>query len=263
MKVKFDINQGNNISLEQGNTPKEIVAAFRQAMFEQREAMDNTLAYRKEKELFNCVRNGKMQELTEMLREISVSEHFMGCMSKDPIRQALFTFISVLTLMTRSAIEGGLPEIEAYNLSDVYSQKADVCKSIEELTKLLSTAFYDFTRRVQQGKKARNYSYSITRCIEYILNHLHYPITLAQLSAHCRLTPQYLSSLFKKETGMTITEYIMNEKLETAKQMLAYSELSLQEISNYLAFSTHSNFTAHFKKTYGMTPRQYRNSCGV
>jgi AraC-like DNA-binding protein len=50
----------------------------------------------------------------------------------------------------------------------------------------------------------------------------------------------------------------MNEKLEAARQMLSYSEAGLMEISAYLAFSTHSSFTMHFKKKFGMTPREYR-----
>jgi AraC-like DNA-binding protein len=59
---------------------------------------------------------------------------------------------------------------------------------------------------------------------------------------------------------MTITEYIMDEKLETAKQMLTYSEHTLLEIASFLAFCSHSNFTAHFRKRYGNTPKEYRNS---
>lgn len=239
-------------------TPKDIVKAFRQAMFDQREMPDSTIMYRMEEKLFNCVRQGEPEELENHLVEFTANDRRMGCMSKDPLRQAQYTFISGIALATRSAIEGGMPEIEAYNLSDVYSQKADVCKTVEETLTLFAFAIYDFAKRVQQTKTRKAYSYPVSLCIAYILDHMHYQITLIDLAKQCKLTPQYLSALFHKETGRTLTDYIMNEKLEAAKQMITYTESTLQEISSLLAFSSHSSFTAHFKKCYGRTPREYR-----
>jgi AraC-like DNA-binding protein len=134
----------------------------------------------------------------------------------------------------------------------------DVCNNIDEVNRLFVIAIFDFTKRVKKQRKQKAYSYPVEQCIAYILDHLHYQITLTQLSKHCGRTTQYLSTLFHKETGITIREFIMNEKLEAAKQMLSYSEAGLMEISAYLAFSTHSNFTMHFKRKFGMTPRAYR-----
>lgn len=258
MKVKLDTKMMKEIQYKE--TPRDIVLAYRQAMFDQREMPDSTILYRTEEKLFNCIRQGEPDRMEESLNEITEGDRMMGCMSKDPLRQAQYTFISGLTLATRAAIEGGLPEIEAYNLSDVYAQKADVSKRIEEILQLFAVAYYDFAKRVQQVRKRKAYSYPINLCISYILDHLHYQITLTELAKLCSLTPQYLSSLFHKETGLTITEYIMQEKLETAKQMLTYSEHTLQEIASFLGFCSHSSFTAHFRKSYDKTPREYRNS---
>jgi YesN/AraC family two-component response regulator len=258
MKVKMNVNLKNHIEL--GETPKDIVQAYRKAMFEQREVLDNTILYRMETELFNCIRSGKPDELTVLLEQIMSNEKMVGMLSKDPLRQVQYIFIAGITLATRSAIEGGMPEIEAFNLSDVYALKADQYKKIEDILDLYVVALHDFAKRVQQVKKRKAYSYPISLCIDYISNHLHYQITLDALAKQCNLTRQYLSSLFRKETGTTLTEYILKEKLETAKQMLTYSELSLQEISSCMAFCSHSNFTAHFHKWNGITPREYRDS---
>lgn len=258
MKVKLDTKVIKDIQYRE--IPKDIIMAYRQAMFEQREMPDTTILYRTEEKLFNCIRQGEPDKMEESLKEISEGSRMMGCMSKDPLRQAQYAFISGLTLATRCAIEGGMPEIEAYNLSDVYAQKADVSKKIEEIMQLFAVAYYDFAKRVQLARKRKAYSYPITYCISYIMDHLHYQITLTELAKVCKLTPQYLSTLFHRETGMTVTEYIMKEKLETAKQMLTYSEHTLQEIASFLGFCSHSSFTAHFRKGYGITPREYRNS---
>ena len=261
MKVKLDTRQIENILYKE--TPKDIISAFRQAMFDQRENLDNTIMYRMEEKLLNCIRQGEPEKLEENLKELGGDDRMMGCMSKDPLRQAQYAFISGLTLATRSAIEGGMPEIEAYNLSDVYAQKADTSKKIEEVLQLFAVAYYDFAKRVQAVRKRKAYSHPIALCISNILDHLHYQITLTELAKVCHLTPQYLSALFRKETNMTITEYIRKERLETAKQMLTYSDHTLQEIASFLGFCSHSSFTAHFRKSYGITPREYRNSSGT
>ncbi len=258
MKVKFEVKSLNEIPI--GDPPKDVMKAYGQAIFEQRETLEGSMVYRLERELFDCVRSGNTEVLNTILVDISLHDHYVGYLSKDPLRQVQYIFVSGIALATRSAIEGGLPEIEAYNLSDVYIQKMDVCKNIDEVNSLFVVAVFDFTKRVRKQRKQKAFSYPVEQCITYILDHLHYQITLTELSKQCGLTTQYLSTLFHKETGVTIRDYIMNERLEAAKQMLTFSDAGLLEISSYLAFSTHSNFAMHFKKKYGVTPREYRTS---
>jgi AraC-like DNA-binding protein len=258
MKMKFNTSTIKDTFYKE--TPKDIVKAYRQAMFDQRETLDTTIMYRMEEKLLSCIKKGEPEKLEECLMEISERDLLMGCMSKDPLRQARYAFIAGLTLATRSAIEGGVPEIEAYNLSDVYAQKADTSKKIEEVLHLFAVAYYDFAKRVARSKKKKAFSYPVSLCIAYILDHLHYQITLTDLAKLCNLTPQYLSGLFHRETGKTLTEYVLYEKLETSKQLLTYSEHTLQEIASHLGFSSHSNFSAHFRRAYGITPREYRSS---
>ncbi len=261
MKVKFDVKNLKDIPI--GEPPQDVMKAYGKAMFEQRETLEGNMVYRLEKELFDSVRSGNTEALNHILVNISIKEQYVGYLSKDPLRQVQYIFVSGIALATRSAIEGGMPEIEAYNLSDVYIQKVDVCNNIDEVNRLFVVAIFDFTKRVRKLRKRRAYSYPVEQCVAYILDHLHYQITLTEVAKHCRLTPQYLSTLFHKETGVTIRDYIMNERLEAAKQMLTFSEVGLQEISGYLAFSTHSNFTMHFKKKFGITPREYRANAKV
>ena len=70
--------------------------------------------------------------------------------------------------------------------------------------------------------------------------------------------PDYLSALFKKTENKTITAYILEEKLNLCKNLLKYSNYSIQEISAYFAFPSQSYFTRQFKKSTGMTPLRYR-----
>ena len=66
-----------------------------------------------------------------------------------------------------------------------------------------------------------------------------------------------IGALFKKETGMTFSEYVMRKKTETARNMIDYSGYSLSQIANILAFGSQSYFVKVFKKYEGITPGKY------
>ena len=68
----------------------------------------------------------------------------------------------------------------------------------------------------------------------------------------------HLAAKFKKETGMTLTDFILKEKIEEAKRLLRYSDRSLALIAEYLGFSSQSHFSKTFKKYVNTTPKEYR-----
>ena len=72
------------------------------------------------------------------------------------------------------------------------------------------------------------------------------------------LTPAYLSALFKKQVGVTISAYIRTLRIDAAKNMLRYSDYTPIEIGNYLCFSSHSYFIRIFRQETGMTPKVYQ-----
>ena len=102
------------------------------------------------------------------------------------------------------------------------------------------------------------YSPAISRVIDYIYHGKNKTLTLNQLASLVNLTPKYLSALFHKETGQTLTVFIHKVLIEKAKNLLAHSDYSLGEISTYLNFSSQSYFISIFKRYTGITPGQYR-----
>ncbi len=115
--------------------------------------------------------------------------------------------ITGIALICRAAIEGGLNEETAFTLSDFYIQKLEDQNNLIDILSLMEEAIYDYTSRVAQAS-TRKFSAPITTCVHFIENQLYGDITLDQLSAICHLSPNYLSSLFKKEVGISFTEYI-------------------------------------------------------
>ena len=84
-------------------------------------------------------------------------------------------------------------------------------------------------------------------------------ITLADLAKREKLNPSYLSKLFSKELGLGVKDYIIKAKIETAKNILRFSEFSILDISISLGYSSQSAFTAAFRQATGLTPKKYRD----
>ena len=160
-----------------------------------------------------------------------------GILSKNQLRNSKNMFIAGITLFTRAAIEGGVPEETAYSLSDGYIQTVEECMDRESIEKLSRKAAERFAREVKKYGNP-HYSSAIDRA--------------AGISA-C-----YLSRMFRKETGISIVNYIQKERIEAACNMLVYSEYTASQIGEYLCFSNQSYFIRIFKKFTGTTPAKYR-----
>ncbi|MDE5718010.1 MAG: helix-turn-helix transcriptional regulator, partial [Lachnospiraceae bacterium] len=84
-------------------------------------------------------------------------------------------------------------------------------------------------------------------------------ITIEEIAQQIGVSSGYLSRLFKKETGESVSAYIRAQKIQMAKNMLRYSDYTLVDIANRLAFSSQSHFIQQFREQTGMTPKKYRD----
>ena len=83
-------------------------------------------------------------------------------------------------------------------------------------------------------------------------------ITLPYIADMMHFNPSYLSRLFKKVTNISISDYIMECKLTSAKHLLADTDNKIQDIAESLGYTSQSNFARVFRKATGMTPNDYR-----
>jgi AraC family transcriptional regulator len=95
--------------------------------------------------------------------------------------------------------------------------------------------------------------------VEYIEEHLDGGPTLAQLAAVVRLNPYHFARQFKAATGLPPHQYVILRRVERAKQLLqAGTDLSLAEVALRAGFSDQSQFSHHFKRLVGVTPRRFQ-----
>lgn len=215
-------------------------------------------SYQWEKIVMRCVKEGRKEDLINKLI-VPDSEGKLGVLSKKShIRSEKNLGISVITLATRYAIDGGLHPELAYTMSDLYIQGLEEIKEALEVQTYLRNALIDFTDRVNEAKY-HMYTTPIIECQSYIFKHLYEEISLGQLAKVVNMQQNYLSTLFKKEVGLSITEYILKQKVEEAKQLLTHSKYSLSEIYSWLNFHDQSHFTKVFKKYTGTTPKKFKS----
>lgn len=155
-------------------------------------------------------------------------------------------------------MEGGLHHESAYTLSDFYIQNIEELTNSKDVNHLVEDALSDFTERVQNVQKQK-YSKPIHLCQSYIFTHLYEEISLSDLANVTGMNPRYISSLFKKEVGISISEYIQRERIEEAKNLMTLTNHSLAEIYSMLNFHDQSHFTKVFKKFTGVTPKQFKD----
>ncbi|MDR0405993.1 MAG: AraC family transcriptional regulator [Clostridiales bacterium] len=94
--------------------------------------------------------------------------------------------------------------------------------------------------------------------LRYMHKNFHDHIDLNSTAAYVHLSPDYLSRLFSKSTGMTFKKYLNDVRLEFAREMLISSRFSVTEICFRSGFGSFSNFLREFKKKYGVSPLKLR-----
>lgn len=202
------------------------------------------------------LQQGDMRAVEESVRVTSAP--MQGKLSNDPLRNFKYLFVVNVGLASRFVIEAGVPLETSYAISDLYIQKMDLLDSEEEIRKLLRECYTTYVKTVQEYKKSNHYSKPIMICLNYISSHFNEKITLEDLAKEVNLHPNYLSALFKRETGETLRDYLIRNRIDVAKSLLSRTNYTYIQISNSLAFYSQSHFTKVFKENTGYTPKQYR-----
>ncbi len=99
---------------------------------------------------------------------------------------------------------------------------------------------------------------AVTSAKEFVRTHVEEPITLAQVVRHVHVSRFYFCKLFKKATGMTLTEYVSRVRVERAKALLVDPALRISEVVFAAGFGSIPRFNSVFKQHVGMPPSAYR-----
>ncbi len=224
-------------------------------MIKNRETQFHHPPYFLEQELLSKIKSGNLNDTIAVLSEINSLKRTR--LSKDALRSVKNSVICSVTLFTRAAIEGGVMPEAAFTMSDSIILAIEDMNSLPELMDYEYTAAEQYVQIVQDLSKSK-YSNIIQQAISYIYKNLTNKLTLQQISDAIYVHPNYLSTLFKREVGVNLPDYIMKTRVDESKYYIRYTNTKISDIALFYQFCNQSYFTQVFKKFVGRTPNDYR-----
>ncbi|MCL2152499.1 MAG: helix-turn-helix domain-containing protein [Oscillospiraceae bacterium] len=209
-----------------------------------------------EKELhFAMLRGDKdsaLQTLNEMLAHILVYSNF-------GIKAIKARLLEMLVILSRATIEAGADPAETFRLSEDFISQVEQYADVDQLALWISDIVRRFVMEAFDLAQVKQ-SDVVFKTTNYIKRNCGEKLSLDSLAKEVYLSKSYLSSVFKKETGMSLTVYINKVRVEKSKKLLLENDDSLSRISSQCGFKDQSYFTKVFKRETGMAPKQFRNN---
>ncbi len=215
--------------------------------------LENRYAY--ENELMNLVSLGLSQRAELMMR--SFSEHTVEQRTADPVRNLKNYAIISNTLMRKAAERGGVHPVYLDRTSSAFAKRVETITDFSSGSSLMVDMVHSYCRLVRKHA-SNNYSPFIQKTVTYIDANLSGDLSLRTLASLQNLNASYLSSLFHKETGKTVTDYVNARRMDSAAKLLRTTQLQIQTIASHCGINDSNYFSKTFKKYYGVSPLQFR-----
>lgn len=171
-----------------------------------------------------------------------------------------YSIISLVTILTRAAIQSGVSPHDAYSLSDILLFKTSQCHNENAYTKIYQETLESFFALIKRQKSFLEEPVYVKKCKLYINHHLNQELSPDILAEHLGISKNYLLSLFSNNEEMSLMQYIHHARIEAAANMLKYSNYDIIDIAAYFHFRTQSHFGVVFKKYMGISPAAFRKN---
>ncbi len=213
--------------------------------------------YAHENGLIDAVRQGQTRRVESYVARISPSAFEQRV--ADPVRNLKNYCIITNTLLRKAAEQGGVHPIYIDKISSGFAHKIEQLSSPAAGPALIAEMAQGYCRLVREHT-TKGYSAPIQKAILLIEGSLSDDLSLTRLAKELNVNGSYLSTLFKKETGKTVTDFITERRISHAKHLLKSSRLQVQTVGQLCGFEDVHYFSKVFKRLTGTTPKQYRQN---
>lgn len=208
-----------------------------------------------ENQLIHAVSCGNLTKALNVLYKMShkkITQRF-----DDPIRDTKNKLIILNSLLRKAVESGHVYPVHIDKTSEKFARKIEMITNINDGDKIS----YEMVRKycfLVKNYSLKHYCLTIQKVINYIDINLSEDLGLNTLSKILGVNSSYLSSLFKKETDLTLTHYVQKKRIEHSLFLLNTTDMQIQNIASYVGITDVNYFTKLFKKFIGKTPKEYR-----
>lgn len=212
--------------------------------------------YESEKLMMDAVSKGQAHRIAHMLGY--ASEFVFETRTDDALRNAKNYMIVMNTLLRKAVQDGGVPPYFIDKLSSEFAKKIEACEGAKEI-EILGAEMIEKYNNLVKEHSLRKYSSSVQKAMAIIDCDMTADLSLKAVSSALGINESYFSSLFRKETGKTFTDFVNGKRIEQAKKLILSSSLQIQTIAQHCGILDVNYFSKLFKKHCGMSPSEFRN----
>ncbi len=208
------------------------------------------LDYRSSEDVVASVRQGDVDGTRKALKRFIETIRTRGPHDLTLVRDL---FIDVVISINKVTAGMDVEEIGPIDWEPIHA-----IRSFGTMSEWLRTELGRFSEAVRRSRENRS-TLMIERMKREIRRRIHEDVSTKLLAEQFQLTPNYISRLFKQETGETFHDFVTSERLKAAVRLLADPSKRLYQVANEIGYKDSDYFTKVFKRHFGMSPNEYRN----
>jgi two-component system response regulator YesN len=191
----------------------------------------------------------------ELLEEIDRYLDVMKCKERLDAKLLRGFYEDFLQMIHHVLHHKGLRAHQVFSEALLSMQASSATRSVADLRQWITALIEETANYVHTVDESQTVVEKVKR---YIAQHINEDISREDIANHVNLNPDYLTRLFKKEAGLTISEYVLQVRMDMAKEMLAKTDLPVGSIAAAVGFNNFSHFSKMFKKATAVNPQDYR-----
>lgn len=213
--------------------------------------------YESENLLMEAISRGKLHQVTAVAS--TVFNNGAQQRLNDSLRDRKNNLVILKTLLRKAAEYGGVHPLHIHRLSSHFSGQIESARTIKESLALQEEMIRSFCLLVKEHSLSQ-YSFYVGQTITLVQYDLTADLSLKTTAAQLNVNPSYLSNLFHKECGCTLTEFVNRQRIDRAVLLLSNSKKAVQDIAAECGIQDVNYFIKLFKRQTGLTPNQYRRN---
>ncbi|WP_196426407.1 AraC family transcriptional regulator [Paenibacillus campinasensis] len=205
--------------------------------------------------IIQAVKNGETVKVEQLIESLYRNNFNMEHKKPELARllfanlvSTLFKLLNGLNLKYDELFKQDLNPLEVINKAD----------TVHDMYTFVLSLFHKVCRQVS-AKRMSSSSAIVDKAKVYLeQNADDAMLSLASVAEHFQITPQYLSGLFKKSSGINMSDYLAQVRIKKAKELMSDPDITISQIARLVGYNNDVGFIRVFKKHEGMTPGQYR-----